>query len=98
MLGHGVHPDEPLMMVGLDSRGGMELRRSLAESLGMQVSAAHEGWQRLVAGADGRHAWLAAPVPAASSTHRSRPNTPLPRPSRSCPSRCCTTTRAWLQW
>lgn len=37
MLGHAVHPDEPLMMAGLDSRGGMELRRSLAESLGLQV-------------------------------------------------------------
>ena len=45
MLGHAVHPDEPLMMAGLDSRGGMELRRTLAESLGMQVgvvSAARE--------------------------------------------------------
>ena len=37
MLGHAVHPDEPLMAAGLDSRGGMELRRALAESLGMQA-------------------------------------------------------------
>jgi hypothetical protein len=37
MLGHAVHPDEPLMVAGLDSRGGMELRRSLADSLGLQV-------------------------------------------------------------
>ena len=36
MLGHAVHP-EPLMAAGLDSRGGMELRRALAESLGMQA-------------------------------------------------------------
>lgn len=38
MLGHAVHPEEPLMMVGLDSRGGMELRRVLADALGMQAS------------------------------------------------------------
>ena len=44
MLGHAVHHDEPLMMAGLDSRGGMALRRTLAESLGMQV--------RLEAGVD----------------------------------------------
>ena len=37
MLGHAVHPEEPLMAAGLDSRGGMELRRALAESLGMQA-------------------------------------------------------------
>jgi len=37
MLGRAVHPDEPLIMAGLDSRGGMELRRSLAENLGMQL-------------------------------------------------------------
>ena len=37
MLGHAVHPDEPLMAAGLDSRGGMELRRILADSLGLQV-------------------------------------------------------------
>ncbi|KAK9815594.1 hypothetical protein WJX72_006498 [[Myrmecia] bisecta] len=37
MLGHAVHPDEPLMAVGLDSRGGMELRRTLAEAVGMQL-------------------------------------------------------------
>lgn len=37
MLGHAVHPDEPLMAAGLDSRGGMELRRALADSLGLQV-------------------------------------------------------------
>ena len=39
MLGHAVHPDEPLMAAGLDSRGGMELRRTLADSLGLQVRA-----------------------------------------------------------
>ena len=38
MLGHAVQPDEPLMTAGLDSRGGMELRRALADSLGMQAS------------------------------------------------------------
>ncbi len=37
MLGHGVLPDEPLILAGLDSRGGMELRRSLADALGLQV-------------------------------------------------------------
>jgi hypothetical protein len=43
MLGRSVHPDEPLMAAGLDSRGGMELRRTLADSLGMQVGAKLEG-------------------------------------------------------
>lgn len=38
MLGRAVHPDEPLMAAGLDSRGGMELRRTLAGSLGLQVT------------------------------------------------------------
>ena len=37
MLGHAVLPDEPLILAGLDSRGGMELRRSLADALGLQV-------------------------------------------------------------
>ena len=37
MMGHAVHPDEPLMANGLDSRGGMELRRALADSIGIQV-------------------------------------------------------------
>jgi acyl carrier protein len=37
MMGHAIHPDEPLIAAGLDSRGGMELRRSLAVALGMQL-------------------------------------------------------------
>ena len=37
MLGHAVHPEEALLTVGLDSRGGMELRRGLAEALGLQL-------------------------------------------------------------
>lgn len=37
VVGHAIHPDEPLMAAGLDSRGGMELRRTLAESLSMQL-------------------------------------------------------------
>ena len=39
MLGRAVHPDEQLMAVGLDSRGGMELRRSLGDALGMQAGS-----------------------------------------------------------
>ncbi len=39
MVGHAVHPEEPLMSAGLDSRGAMELRRSLADSIGMQLPA-----------------------------------------------------------
>ena len=37
MMGHTIHPEEPLMTAGLDSRGGMELRRSLGESLGLDL-------------------------------------------------------------
>ena len=37
VVGHAIHPDEPLMTAGLDSRGGMELRRMLAESLGLEL-------------------------------------------------------------
>jgi thioesterase domain-containing protein len=37
MVGHAIHPDEPLMSAGLDSRGGMELRRNLADSVGLQL-------------------------------------------------------------
>jgi 3-oxoacyl-(acyl-carrier-protein) synthase/acyl carrier protein len=37
VVGHPIHPEEPLMSSGLDSRGGMELRRTLATALGMQL-------------------------------------------------------------
>ncbi len=37
MVGHSIHPEEPLMSAGLDSRGGMELRRALAETLGLDL-------------------------------------------------------------
>jgi hypothetical protein len=37
MLGHAVHPDEPLMASGLDSRAGMELRSTLADQLGVSL-------------------------------------------------------------
>ena len=37
VVGHSIHPEEPLMTAGLDSRGGMELRRILAESLGLEL-------------------------------------------------------------
>lgn len=37
MVGHSIHPQEPLMTAGLDSLGGMELRRALAESLGLDL-------------------------------------------------------------
>lgn len=37
MLGHAVHPDEPLMSSGLNSRAGMELRASLADQLGVNL-------------------------------------------------------------
>jgi 3-oxoacyl-(acyl-carrier-protein) synthase/acyl carrier protein len=33
MVGHAVHPDEPLIAAGVDSRAGMELRQSLGRSL-----------------------------------------------------------------
>ena len=33
MVGHTPHPEEPLMAAGLDSRGGMELRRALGDTL-----------------------------------------------------------------
>jgi len=37
LMGRGVHPDDPLMMTGLDSRGGMELRRNLATATDLPV-------------------------------------------------------------
>lgn len=37
VVGHSIHPQEPLMTAGLDSLGGMELRRALAESLGLDL-------------------------------------------------------------
>ncbi len=37
MVGHSVHPEEPLMSAGLDSRGGMELGRALGETLGLDL-------------------------------------------------------------
>ena len=37
VVGHAIHPEEPLMTAGLDSRGGMELRRTMATALGMQL-------------------------------------------------------------
>ena len=37
MVGHSIHPDEPLMSAGLDSRGGMELRRSLGDTLDLDL-------------------------------------------------------------
>ncbi len=37
MVGHSIHPEEPLMSAGLDSRGGMELRRTLGEILGLDL-------------------------------------------------------------
>lgn len=37
MLGHTVHPDEPIMASGLDSRAAMELRATLAEQLGVSL-------------------------------------------------------------
>ena len=37
VIGRPIHPEEPLMTSGLDSRGGMELRRSLAETLSMNL-------------------------------------------------------------
>jgi acyl carrier protein len=37
MLGHAVHPSEPLMAAGLDSRGAMELRRGLGRALAMTL-------------------------------------------------------------
>ena len=37
MVGHSIHPQEPLMTAGLDSLGGMELRRALAETLGLDL-------------------------------------------------------------
>lgn len=37
VVGHAIHPEEPLMSAGLDSRGGMELRRTLAEALGLEL-------------------------------------------------------------
>ena len=37
MVGRSIHPEEPLMSAGLDSRGGMELRRALGETLCMDL-------------------------------------------------------------
>lgn len=37
VLGKTVSPDDHLMEVGMDSRGGMELRRALGESLGLSL-------------------------------------------------------------
>jgi acyl transferase domain-containing protein/NADPH:quinone reductase-like Zn-dependent oxidoreductase/acyl carrier protein len=37
MVGHTVHPDEPLITAGVDSRAGMELRQTLTESLGITL-------------------------------------------------------------
>lgn len=37
LLGEMVHPDQPLMAAGLDSRGAMELRGALQEQLGIEV-------------------------------------------------------------
>lgn len=37
MVGHSIHPEEPLMSAGLDSRGGMELRRALGDTLGLDL-------------------------------------------------------------
>lgn len=37
LLGEVVHPDQPLMAAGLDSRGAMELRNTLQEQLGLEV-------------------------------------------------------------
>ena len=37
MVGHSIHPEEPLMSAGLDSRGGMELRRALGDSLHLDL-------------------------------------------------------------
>lgn len=37
MVGHSIHPQEPLMTAGLDSLGGMELRRALAETLSLDL-------------------------------------------------------------
>ena len=37
MVGHMIHPEEPLMSAGLDSRGGMELRRALGDILRLDL-------------------------------------------------------------
>lgn len=37
MVGHPVHPEEPLMTAGIDSRAAMELRSSLADSLNISL-------------------------------------------------------------
>lgn len=37
LVGHAVHPEEPLMGVGVDSRAAMELRASLASSTGLTL-------------------------------------------------------------
>ena len=37
MVGNPVHPDEPLMSAGVDSRAAMELRQMLSSSVGVQL-------------------------------------------------------------
>lgn len=37
MVGHSIHPEEALMSAGLDSRGGMELRRALGDTLHLDL-------------------------------------------------------------
>ena len=37
MVGHSIHPEEALMSAGLDSRGGMELRRALGDTLRLDL-------------------------------------------------------------
>lgn len=37
MVGHSIHPEQPLMSAGLDSRGGMELRRALGDTLHLEL-------------------------------------------------------------
>ncbi len=39
LVGRAVHPEEPLMGAGVDSRAGMELRAKLSGSFGLQVGA-----------------------------------------------------------
>ena len=37
MVGHSIHPEEALMSAGLGSRGGMELRRALGDTLRLDL-------------------------------------------------------------
>ena len=109
MLGHAVHPEEPLMAAGLDSRGGMELRRALAESLGMQASR-----QQDIAVGSRMHGYLVchpgcgleqnaacSPAPLATARHywpRLPETSRAPLLSCSCLSPCSTTTSLWPPW